>query len=56
MSFTIVLPLLGLIGLVVVFGVTYKKGLIAALIAAGIAFVVFLLLYAAAIYAVANSM
>lgn len=57
MSFTIVLPILGLLGLVVVFGVTYKiKGLKAALIATGIAFVVFSMLYVAAIYVVANAM
>ena len=45
MSFIIVLPLLGLLGLGVVFAVTYKKGLKAALIATGIAFVVFFILF-----------
>ncbi len=56
MSFTIILFLLGLLGMGVVFGVTYKKGLKAALIATGIAFVAFFILYVAAIYVVANSM
>jgi hypothetical protein len=57
MSFTIVLLLLGLLGLVVVFGVTCKiKGLKTALIATGIAFVVFSILYVAAIYVIASAM
>ena len=57
MSFIIVLPLLGLVGLAVVFGVTYKrKGLKAAFIATGIALFVFSILYAAAIYVRASAM
>jgi hypothetical protein len=57
MSFIIILPLLALIGLVVVFGVTYKsKGLKAAFIATGIAFVIFAILFAAAIYLSASAM
>ena len=60
MSFIIILPLLallGLVGLAVVFGVTYKrKGLKAAFIATGIALFVFSILYAAAIYVRASAM
>ena len=57
MSFIIVLPLLGLIGLAVVFGVTYKRnGLKAAFIASGIALIVFSTLFVAAIYARASAM
>ena len=57
MSFIIVLPLLGLVGLAVVFGVTYKrKGLKAAFIATGFALFVFSILYAAAIYVKASAM
>ena len=57
MSFIIVLPLLALLGLIVVFGVTYKRnGLKAAFIASGIALIVFSILYAAAIYVRASAM
>ena len=57
MYFTIVLSFLCLLGLVVIFGVTYKiKGLKAALIATGIAFFVFSILFVAVIYVIANSM
>ena len=51
MSFIIILPLLALLGLIVVFGVAYKRnGLKAALIATGIALIVFSILFFAAIY------
>jgi hypothetical protein len=51
MSFIIILPLLALFGLMVVFGVTYKRnGLKAAFIATGIALVVFSILFVTAIY------
>ena len=57
MSFIIILPLLALLGLAVVFGVTYKrKGLKAAFIATGIAFAIFSILFVAAIYVSANAM
>ena len=57
MSFIIVLPLLALLGLIVVFGVTYKRnGLKAAFIATGIALVVFSILFAATIYARVSAM
>jgi hypothetical protein len=57
MSFIIILPLLALLGLAVVFGVTYKRnGLKAAFIATGIALVVFSILYVAAIYVRASAM
>lgn len=57
MYFTIALSFLGLLGLVVVFGVTYKiKGLKAAPIATGIALVVFSILFVAVIYLITNSM
>jgi hypothetical protein len=57
MSFIILLPLLALLGLVVVFGVTYKRnGLKAAFIAAGIAFGIFLLLFVLVIYLSASAM
>jgi hypothetical protein len=53
----VVLPLLGLIGVAVVFGVTYKRnGLKAAFITTGIALFVFSILYAAAIYVRASAM
>jgi hypothetical protein len=56
MSFIIILPLLALLGLIVVFGVTYKRnGLKAAFIASGIALIVFSILYAAAIYVRASA-
>ena len=56
MSFIIILPLLALLGLVVVFGVTYKrKGLKAALIATGIALTIFSILFMAAIYVSASA-
>jgi hypothetical protein len=56
MSFIIILPLLALFGLIVVFGVAYKRnGLKAALIATGIAFVVFSILFVAAIYVKASA-
>lgn len=57
MSFIIILPLLALLGLLVVFGVAYKRnGLKAAFIATGIALVVFSMLFAAAIYLRAGAM
>ena len=57
MSFIIILPLLALLGLVVVFGVTYKRnGLKVAFIASGIALVVFSILFVAAIYVRASAM
>jgi hypothetical protein len=57
MSFTFILAILALIGLVVIFGVTYKrKGLKAAFITTGIAFVVFSILYVMAIYAIVSVM
>ena len=57
MSFIIILPLLALLGLVVVFGVTYKRnGLKAAFIATGIALAVFLILFVAGIYMSASAM
>lgn len=57
MSFIIILPLVALLGLVVVFGLTYKRnGLKAALIAAGIALVVFSILFAGVIYVGASAM
>lgn len=56
MSFIIVLPLLALLGLIVIFGVAYKRnGLKAALIATGIAVVVFSILFVAAIYVKASA-
>ena len=56
MSFIIILPLLALLGLAVVFGVTYKrKGLKAAFIATGIALTIFLILFMAAIYVSASA-
>jgi len=56
MSFIIILPLLALLGLVVVFGVTYKRnGLKAAFIATGIALTIFLILFMAAIYVSASA-
>ena len=56
MSFIIILPLLALLGLIVVFGVAYKRnGLKAALIAIGIALVVFSILFVAAIYVRASA-
>ena len=56
MSFIIVLPLLALLGLIVVFGVAYKRnGLKAALISSGIALVVFSILFVTAIYVSANA-
>jgi hypothetical protein len=57
MFFTIILALLALLGLIVVFGVTYKRnGLKAAFIATGIALVVFSILYVGAIYAIVSAM
>ena len=57
MSFIIILPLLALLGLVVVFVITYKsKGLKAAFIATGIALVIFAILFAAAVYVSASAM
>jgi hypothetical protein len=51
MSFIIILPLLALLGLIVVFGVAYKRnGLKAAFIASGIALIVFSTLFVATIY------
>jgi len=56
MSFIIILPLLALLGLVVVFGVTYKRnGLKAAFTAAGIALAIFSILFVAAIYVSASA-
>jgi hypothetical protein len=57
MGFTAKLAILALLGLVVVFGVTYKrKGLKAAFITTGITFVVFSILYVMAIYAIVSVM
>ena len=57
MSFIIILPLLALLGLIVVFGVAYKRnGLKAAFIATGIALAVFLILFVAGIYMSASAM
>jgi hypothetical protein len=57
MFFTIILALFALLGLAVVFGVTYKiKGLKAAFIATGITLLVFSTLYVVAIYAIVNAM
>jgi hypothetical protein len=57
MSFTLILALFALLGLAVVFGVTYKiKGLKAAFIATGIALLVFSTLYVVIIYAIVNAM
>ena len=57
MFFTIILALLALLGLIVVFGVTYKRnGLKAAFFATGIALVVFSILYVGAIYAIVSAM
>jgi hypothetical protein len=57
MSFIVILPLLALIGLVIVFIVTYKRnGLKAAFIATGIALVIFAILFAVAIYLSASAM
>jgi hypothetical protein len=57
MFFTIILALLAFLGLIVVFGVTYKRnGLKAAFIATGIALVVFSILYVGAIYAIVSAM
>ena len=57
MSFTIILALFALLGLAVVFGVTYKiKGLKAAFIATGITLLVFSTLYVVIIYAIVNAM
>jgi len=57
MSFIIILPLLALLGLAVVFGVTYKrKGLKTAFITTGIALVIFSILYGMVIYAIVSTM
>ena len=57
MSFIVILPLLALLGLAVVFGVTYKRnGLKTAFIATGVAFAIFLILFVAAIYVSASAM
>ena len=57
MSFIIVLPLLALLGLLVIFAVTYKRnGLKAAFAATGIALLVFSMLYLAVIYMSASAM
>jgi hypothetical protein len=57
MPFTIILALFAVLGLAVVFGVTYKiKGLKAAFIATGITLLVFSTLYVVTIYAIVNAM
>jgi len=54
---TILYALFILFALIVIFGVIYKiKGLKTALIATGVAFVVFLVLYIGLIYLIVNSM
>ena len=57
MFFTIILALFALLGLAVVFGVTYKiKGLKVAFIATGIVLLIFSTLYVVTIYAIVNAM
>jgi hypothetical protein len=57
MPFTAILAILTLLGLVVVFGVTYKrKGLKTAFITTGIALVIFSILYGMTIYAIVSTM
>ena len=57
MSFTIILALLALLGLGIIFAVTYKiKGLKIAFITTGIALVVFSILYIATIFVIASAM
>ena len=57
MSSTIILALFALLGLAVVFGVTYKiKGLNAAFITTGIAFVALSMLSVATIYVIVSAM
>lgn len=57
MSFTLILAILALIGLVIVFFATYAwKGLRTALISTGAALVVFAILYVATIAVIASMM
>ncbi len=57
MSFTIILALLALLGLAVIFGLTFKvKGLKAAFITSGIALAAILILYVVTIFAIASAM
>lgn len=53
MSFSLILAIAALLGLVVVFGVTFAwKGLKTALISTGIALVIFAILYFATLFAI----
>lgn len=57
MAITGLLATLALLVLVVIFGVTYKgKGLKAAFIVTGVAFLISSVLYVAAIFAIVNAM
>ena len=57
MPITSLLALFALLGLVVIFGITYiSKGLKTAFIATGAAFILASVLYAATIYAIVNAM
>ncbi len=57
MGLTGLFAIFALLALVVIFGITYKvKGLKAAFIATGMAFVISSILYGAAIYAIVNAM
>ena len=57
MSFTAIFAVLAVLGLIIIFGLTYKmKGLKTALIAAGTASIVLVVLFVATIYAIASVM
>ena len=57
MSFTAIFAVLAALGLIIIFGLTYKmKGLKTAVIAAGIASIVLVVLFVATIYAIASVM
>ena len=57
MSFTAIFAVLAVLGLIIIFGLTYKmKGLKTAVIAAGIASIVLVVLFVATIYAIASVM
>lgn len=57
MSLTAIFAVLAVLGLIIIFGLTYKmKGLKTAVIAAGIAYIVLVVLFVATIYAIASVM
>ena len=57
MSFTMIFAALALIGLLLVFGISYsRKGLKAAFINTGIAFAAILIVFTVVIYAIVGSM